>query len=357
MTPSDTGETAEGYIRYSRRKALFIAGCCMVLAGLVIATIRMGGTDLTYGEILRYIFRPDDSWESSVVWDLRLRVILAAVIAGAALGIAGAVMQILLRNPMASPFTLGTSNAAAFGASVAILFLNGGTVSASIASSTIVISQPGMVTLCAFAFAMLSVATMLLIVKFTGASSESIVLAGMAISSIFSALLAMTQYLADSTTLSSIVSWQFGSVSRIAWGQEMALLLMLIAVSWYFIWKRWDYNTMENGEDVAKGLGINVGRTRIVGLTLSALLTATVVAFMGVIGFIGLIAPHIARKFIGNDNRYILPGSLAIGGLVMLVAYIIASYAFSSSLPIGIITSAVGGPMFIAILLGRRRRV
>ncbi len=323
---------------------------------LIVFTIHLGATGLSYWDIISYILHPDDSWNSAVVWDLRLRVILAAVVAGAALGVAGAVMQIILRNPMASPFTLGISNAAAFGAAFAILFLNGGTVAVSTAGGNIMVDEPLVVTLCAFGFAMACTLLMIIIVKVTDVSPESIVLAGMALSSIFTALLSMLQYMADSTKLSSIVGWQFGSVSRITWSQEYILIAILVVVSAYFIYKRWDYNALESGEDVARGLGVNISRTRLVGLTLSAVLTAVVVSFMGIIGFIGLIAPHIVKRFIGTDNRFVIPGSIIVGALVMVVAYIISAYAFTSVLPIGIITSAVGGPMFIAILIGRRRR-
>ncbi len=351
-----TESTSEGYLRYSFRKAAFLGGCTMLLVVMVIGTIRLGDTGLSYGQIITYILHPDDSWYSSVVWDLRLRVILAAVVAGAALGLAGAVMQIILRNPMASPFTLGISNAAAFGASFAILFLNGGTMAVSVSGSSVSISQPLLVTACAFAFAMICTLTMLLIVKVTDVSPESIVLAGMAMSSVFSALMSFVQLMADNTKLSAIVGWQFGSVSRITWNEEYFLIVILVVIAAYYLYKRWDYNAMESGEDVARGLGVNVPRTRLVGLTLSAVLTSIVVSFMGVIGFVGLIAPHIVKKFLGTDNRFVLPGSIIVGGLVMLLAYLVGSYAFPTVIPIGIITSAVGGPMFIAILIGRRRR-
>ncbi len=355
--PGKTEGTSEGYLRYSRRKTVFLCACLALLTAMVIGTIRLGDTGLTYGQIITYLMHPDDSWYSAVVWDLRLRVILAAVVAGAALGLSGAVMQIILRNPMASPFTLGISNAAAFGASFAILFFNGGTVAVSLSGGTVNIDQPLVVTLCAFAFAMLCTLTMILIVKVTDVSPESIVLAGMAMSSVFSALLSFIQLMADSTKLSSIVGWQFGSVSRITWNEEYILIGALVLIAAYYLYKRWDYNAMESGEDVARGLGVNIARTRLVGLTLSAMLTSIVVAFMGVIGFVGLIAPHIVKKFLGTDNRYVLPGSVLIGGLVMLLAYLVGSYAFPTTIPIGIITSAVGGPMFIAILIGRRRRI
>ncbi len=348
-------ETAAGYLRYSRRKYAFLGLCTLALVVLTVYTVGLGDTGLGYADILRYIFRPDDSWESAVVWDLRLRVILGSIFSGMALGLSGAVMQTILRNPMASPFTLGVSNAAAFGASFAILFLGAGTVTFG-TSGSISVTHPVAVTVCAFAMAMVCTLAMLVIVKVTDVSPESIVLAGMAMSAIFSALLSFMQYMADSTTLSAIVGWQFGSISRINWKQEYMLIGTLVMITLYYLYKIWDYNSMESGEDVARGLGVNIPRTRLIGLTLSAMLTAVVVSFVGIIGFIGLIAPHIVKKFVGTDNRFVIPGSIVVGGLVMLIAYIVSTYAFPSVIPIGIITSAVGGPMFIAILIGRRRR-
>ncbi len=351
-----TGGTTEGYIRYSRRKVLFLIACAVALFLLSIFTIRLGATDLGFADIIGYLFMPDGSWNSTVVWDLRFRMIVAAIFAGAGLGIAGCVMQSTLRNPLASPFTLGLSNASAFGASMAILFFNGGTVVGQTAAYTNVTS-PLTVTFMAFVFAMLATGVMLLLIRLTECTPESIVLAGLAISSIFSAGLAFLQYVADDVALSAIVFWQFGSLSKVSWSNLYIVGIVLLVVVAYFLYKRWDYNALESGEDVARGVGVNVNRTRIVGLVMSAVITATVVSFMGIIGFIGLVGPHIVKRLIGNDNRFVMIGSMLVGALVLLLAYIIGSYAFYTVIPVGIITSAVGGPMFIAILLrGRRRR-
>ncbi len=352
--PQDEG-TKEGYLRYTRNKMLFLIGAAVLLFFLSIYTIGLGATDLTYWEILKYLFSPDDSWDSTVVWDLRFKMIVAAIFAGASLGLAGAVMQSILRNPLASPFTLGLSNASAFGAALAILYLNGGTVVGQTAAYANV-NDPLLVTVMAFAMAMVATGIMLLLVKMTECTPESIVLAGLAISSIFSAGLAFMQYMANDVALSAIVFWQFGSLSKVSWDNLYIVGAVLLIVSIYFIYKRWDYNALENGEDVARGVGVNVRSTRIVGLVLSAVLTAVVVSFMGIIGFVGLIGPHIVKRLIGNDNRYVLIGSMLVGALVLLLAYIIGSYAFYTVIPVGIITSAIGGPLFIIILLGRRRR-
>lgn len=354
-TETETFDTSEGYLRYSRKKWLFLGALTMALVLLSLFTIKLGSTDLSYWEIIQYIFHPDDSWDSTVVWDLRLKMIVAAILAGSALGIAGCVMQSILRNPLASPFTLGLSNAAAFGASLGILFLEGGTIVGSI-SAYATISNPLLVTLLAFLFAMVATGIMILLVKVTDCTPETIILAGLAISSIFSAGLAFLQYIANDVALSAIVFWQFGSLSKVSWNNLYIVAIVLIIAVVYFLYKRWDYNAMEAGEDVASGLGVNIRSTRFVGLTVSAVLTAVVVSFMGIIGFIGLIGPHIIKRLIGNDNRYVLIGSMIVGSLVLLLAYIVGTYAFETVIPVGIITSAIGGPLFILILLKGRRR-
>ena len=355
QTEEEISETQESYLRYSKKKWMFIIGSIVALILLSLYTMSLGETELSYGDIIHYIFHKDNSWNSTVVWDLRFRMVIAAIFAGAALGIAGAVMQTILRNPLASPFTLGLSNASAFGAALAILFMNGGRTVGQTAAY-IDIDNPLLVTLVAFAFAMLATGIMLLLVKMTECTPETIVLAGLAISSIFSAGLAFLQYIANDVQLSAIVFWQFGSLSKVTWKNLYLIGFVLLIVASYFIYKRWDYNAMESGEDVARGVGVNVRRTRIVGLVLSAVLTATVVSFMGIIGFIGLVGPHIVKRLIGNDNRFVLIGSMLVGALVLLLAYVVGSFAFSTVIAVGIITSAIGGPMFIIILLRGHRR-
>lgn len=351
---NDSPATKEGYLKYSRRKTGFIIACTVLLVALSIVTIGLGSTGLSLSEIIHYIFHPDGSWSSTVVWDLRLKYVFTAIAAGAALGIAGAVMQSILRNPLASPFTLGLSNAAAFGASLAIIFMDAGVFVSN--SSGYDINNTAAVTIMAFLFAMVATGVMLLMVKMTECTPETIVLAGMAISSIFSAGLAFLQYIASDVALSAIVYWQFGSLSKASWDNLAIIVIALLAISSYFLYKRWDLNAMESGEDVARGLGVNIRLTRFLVLTLSAVLTAMVVSFCGVIGFIGLVGPHIVKRLVGNDNRYVLVGSIVMGALVMLLSYVVGTYVIFPTIPVGIITSAIGGPLFIAILLKGRRR-
>lgn len=262
---TESDAVTDGYLKYARRKILFLGSMLVVLVALVIFTLGLGDTGLSYSQIIQHIFNKGDTWNDDVIWDLRLPRIAAALLAGCALGISGAVMQSILRNPLASPFTLGLSNASAFGAAVGILVLNGGIVFGSTAAYPI-INNPAIVTICAFVFAMVATALIIILSKFTSASPESLVLAGMAISAIFSAALAFTQYIADDVALSSIVFWQFGSLDKVGWdGLKIIFFVSLVGII-YFLWKRWDYNAMEAGEEVARGLGLNISRTRLVGL-------------------------------------------------------------------------------------------
>ena len=352
-------EITQGYLRDSRGKVLFLVFCAALLIALILFAVRIGASNLSYVDIIHYIFHPDSSWSSTVVWDIRLPHILAAIVAGAGLGVAGAVMQSVLKNPMASPFTLGVSNSAAFGAALAIM-IGGGSIVGSMSATYPQVSNELLTTIMAFIFSMVAVSVIILLTKVMNASPETIVLSGMAITSIFTAGLSLLQYFADQDALALIVYWQFGSLDKLSWTDIYIISGVFIAASLYFAYHIWDYNSMEAGDDVARGLGVNVERTRILGLVVSAVITAVIVSFTGIIGFIGLVAPHIVKKIVGNNFRYVLIGSILIGALVLLVSNIVATYGFANiidtSIPVGIITSALGGPLFLAILMSSQRR-
>jgi iron complex transport system permease protein len=330
----------------------------MVMATITISvvSIRLGSSDISYIEIIRILFTGHSGgeigeWHVHVVRNLRLPMIIAAILVGSALGIAGAAMQSILRNPLASPFTLGLSNASAFGAAVGIMAVTGST-----AAHWFTGYGGSMVTvLFAFTFSMLATAVVIILIKFTDTTPETIVLAGLAISAIFAAALAFMQYIANDVQLSTIVFWQFGSLDNISWNEMLALGVALFIAAAYFLFKRFDYNVMESGDETAASLGVDVSRTRIAGLAISAMVTAVAVSFAGIIGFVGLLAPHVVRRIIGSDNRYLLPGSMLVGTLVLLIANIISQHAFGVFVPIGIITSAVGGPIFLYILIRGHR--
>jgi iron complex transport system permease protein len=294
-------------------------------------------------------------WDS-IIWNIRLPQALAAIVAGAGLSVAGAVMQSILRNPLGSPFTLGISNAGAFGAALSVIVLGTGKMQSTVADA-VIINNPYLTTMVAFLFCLLATGVILLISKIRGTSPEVMVLAGVALSSLFTAGTMFLQYFADDTQLAAVVFWTFGDVGRANWLElEIMTAVVLLSVI-FFIANCWNYNAIDAGDETAKGLGVNVERIRMIGMVISALVSAVVVSFLGVIGFVGLICPHMVRRLIGDDQRYLIPGSTVLGGILLLVSdtaarLIVAPYV----LPVSVLTAFMGAPTFIYLLLRGYRR-
>ena len=329
----------------------------MTLAvALVTLTVDLGS--LSFFDVLHIIFNKNDPSISRsdriLVWDIYMPRIACGLLAGFALGVSGAVMQCVLRNPLGSPYTLGISNAAAFGASVGIV-LNGGAIIGQ-SQATIMIDNPYLVTASAFIWAMIGTGIIVLLVTITKVDANTMVLAGVAISSIFSAGISALQYIYNEYALSAIVFWQFGSLGKATWDELKIVAAVAIPIIVFFIWKRWDFNALDNGPDVAKSLGVNVNGLRIATLVLSALMTAVVVSFMGIIAFIGLLGPHMIRMIIGSDHRYLIPGSMFLGAIILLIADCVGQSLFTFTLPVGIITSFLGGPLFLFLLIKGYKR-
>jgi iron complex transport system permease protein len=356
------------YARHISLKMLFLS--CMAAAIFLIAVYAstVGPYHITFWEAVNAVINYQGSTVDTIIWNLRLPRIIAAILVGAALGVSGTIMQCVLRNPLGSPFTLGISNAAAFGAAVGIILLGGGTVLGQSVTTTY-IDDPYLVTGSAFAAAMLATLIIIVLVKVTKVSPEAMVLTGVAISSMFAAGLAALQYFSNDSALANIVYWQFGDLGKINWDQNLIMAVAVLFICAYFILKRWDYNALDTGDEVAKGLGVNTDAIRIVSMVLASLLTAVAVSFVGIIGFVGLLAPHIVRRIIGGDHRFLIPGSALLGSLVLLVSDTVGrnmgdllNWMFGSGhpsfiVPVGIITSFIGGPLFIYILIRGYRNV
>ena len=349
----------DDYSKQTAKRTFAIVSLTGIMAIVALITLKLDVGSIGFAELIHVIVDKNDPANNTadviLVWDLYIPRILCGILAGFGLGIAGAVMQCVLRNPLGSPYTLGLSNAAAFGASIGIV-LGGGLI---IGQSNAVISytNPYFVTLCAFVSAMAATGIIIALVRFTTVSAETMVLAGVAISSIFSAGISALQYIFNDSALSLIVFWQFGSLGKAGWSELAIIAVAVIAISAFFIWKRWDLNALDNGTDVAQSLGINVNRFRLVVLFLSALLTAVIVSFMGVIAFIGLLGPHMVRLAIGGDHRYVLPGSMVVGAIILLISDCVGQTLLPFVMPVGIITSFLGGPLFLYLLIrGYRKR-
>jgi iron complex transport system permease protein len=324
-----------------------------VLIICIVIAAQNGPIDIPFVDVIRDIFTLNTSGTGGVIWNIRMVRIIGALLAGAGLAVAGVVMQCILRNPLASPFTLGISSAAAFGASFAIIFLGAGSSMTSMVS----INNPYITTICAFLFSLLATGAILLLTKITRVSAETMILAGVAISVMFSAGLSFMQYIATDSQLGNIVAWTFGDLGKATWSWNTLILLVLLPVVLYFFYKRWDYNALDAGEDTAKGLGVNTERERIIGMVLSSVLSAVIVSFFGIIAFIGLLGPHIARMIIGSDHRYLIPLSIILGAIILIIADGVGQVIlYPSVIPVGIITSMLGGPLFIYLLIRRYRK-
>lgn len=353
MTQDET-TGVESYCKVRSRKKLTILTITALLILLFLSSLYIGITRVSLSQIISNIFGYDDSWEGYVIHNIRLKRSVAAVFAGMGLGVAGAAMQCVLRNPLGSPYTLGLSNAAAFGAALGILVIGGGTVVGS-ATSSYMIDNPYIVVISAFAFSLLATGAIILSMRMMSASPETMILAGMAMSAIFSAGIAFLQYQADENTLSAMVFWQFGDLEKIGWANMPIMAVSVILPTLFLYLKSWDLNAIDMGDDVAQGLGIDVSGTRVAVLVAAALMTSVIISFVGIIGFIGLLAPHLARKLVEDDKRLLFPASAVIGASVMLLAMLIGQNAFPFSVPVGIITSLIGGPLFLWILFSKYR--
>jgi iron complex transport system permease protein len=349
----DGNQISRKYRGFVRQKRLFLLVGLLLLVVCVIIAAQNGPIDISFTDVVRYIFTFDTAGTGGVIWNIRMVRIIGALLAGAGLAVAGVVMQCILRNPLASPFTLGISSSAAFGASFAIIFLGAG----SSMTSTVSINNPYVTTVCAFLFSLVATGSILLLTKITRVSAETMILAGVAISAMFSAGLSFMQYIATDSQLGNIVAWTFGDLGKATWSWNSLILLVLLPVVLYYFYKRWDYNAMDAGEDTAKGLGVNTERERIVGMVASSVLSAFIVSFFGIIAFIGLLGPHIARMIIGSDHRYLIPLSIILGAITIIIADGVGQVIlYPSVVPVGIITSMLGGPLFIYLLIRRYRK-
>jgi len=315
-------------------------------------SIKVGATDLSFKEIVASIFF--DTKDSSIIWNIRISRIVVAIVAGIFMGVEGTILQCVLRNPLASPYTMGISQGAAFGASFSIIILGAGTLYSSQADA-VILNNPYLTVFFAFLGALIGVVAIIIISKIHNLSPEVMILAGVAMSALFSAGTMFLQYFASDTQVAATIFWTFGDVSRAGWNDFWIMVIILIPILIYFIYHSWDYNSLSAGEITAKSLGINTEKIRLIGLLLASFTSALTVAFLGVIGFVGLIAPHIMRRILGNDHRFLIPSSGLLGALILLISDSFSRLIISPIiLPVGIITAFMGAPMFLYIIIKMR---
>ncbi len=317
---------------------LAVLGGVLLLA--VLLSLRAGSYETPMGELIKGLFGlSSDRKVNLVVQNNRLPRIVTALLAGGGLGLAGCILQAVLRNPLASASTLGVSQGATFGAAFAIVVLGLGATSG--------IGIP----LCAFLGSIAVALVILGLSKFRQVSPEGIVLAGVAISSMFTGATTLIQYFADEVQLSTLVFWTFGDLGSTGWKDIPSMAAVVAILCVYCIIHRWDYNALLSGEETAISLGIHVKRLTLINMVLCCLTSSVVVSHVGLISFIGLVAPHIVRMVVGNNHVYLIPGSILGGATLLLLGDLFARTVISPViLPIGAITSFLGGPLFLYLL-------
>lgn len=317
------------------------------LAVLLALDVGSGAAGLSWKQIFATLFQPQaaGATEHFIIWNLRLPQALMAIAAGAALGLAGAEMQTVLDNPLASPFTLGVSSAAALGAAL------------SLALGLQLPGVPTQYATAANAFVMALLCSLMLdhAARRMQMAQQGIVLLGIALVFGFNAVLALIQLLSDATALQNLLYWMMGSLDGSRWADVALLSAVFLAIGAAALRHAWPLTALRFGEERAGSLGVDTRRVRRWALLRVSVLAATTVALVGVIGFVGLIAPHIARRLWGEDHRWFLPASACIGAIILLAASVCAKQLSSHvEIPAGIVTTLVGIPFFI-IVLSRRR--
>ncbi len=343
-------DTLTRYRQILRQRLMLISVLVLAILASVMLDFTLGPAGLSLDTLWQTLLHPDavDAGTRVIVWDIRLPYALMAVVVGFSLGLAGAEMQTILNNPLASPFTLGVSSAAAFGAALAII---------------LGIGIPGVpdqwfISANAFVFALFAALMLDGVTRWTKVSTSGVVLFGIALVFTFNALVSMMQFIASEDTLQGLVFWTMGSLARASWeklGVLTAAFALLIPFSMLASWK---LTALRLGEDRAVSFGIDVRRLRLATLLRISILSALAVAFVGPIGFIGLVAPHIARMMFGEDHRYYLPASALVGALVLSLASVASKNLIPGVIiPVGIVTSLVGVPFFLSIILRHRGTV
>lgn len=362
----DDGEEEEGESLSAQyhigivRKLMFIAICVAITflaAGFIIT--QEDGYAIDFLDVYKIFFNhiingaPDaesDGWnayfDDYVVWELRFPRIAVGIVAGFGLAVAGAVMQSTMKNPMADSYTTGVSSGAAFGAALAIVY-----------DVTVINSDTSLLAL-AFIFSLVPTTLIALMSRFRKMSATSMILTGMAVMYIFSACTTALKLWADPDALSSLYRWQVGSLNNMLWSDFPMMCTVTVLGTIVIMLLSNRINILSSGDESAKLLGIDANKLRIICLLLASLITASIVCYVGTIGFVGLVAPHIARIFVGSDNRYLIPAGASFGAMLMIIAdYLGRTILSPAVLEVGVVTAFIGGPLFLWLIIRQRREV
>ncbi len=338
------------YVKYTYRKAILIIVLAPLLVFLIGGAVSIGSAEVSWGQIYIAIMERlfPGNYQASrlswlVVWELRLPRVIMGLLAGLGLGMAGGVMQSVLRNPLAEPYILGIASSAGFGASLAILLGKG-----LIGGQYLIITN-------AFIFALICSGIIFAISSGKRAKPDTVILIGVAMNFFFQAMNTLMLYFADPDAVKTAMFWMVGDLGRVTW-QNIALTTPVILLCCTFLlWKANDINILDAGDDYAISLGVRVPKLRITLMIIVSLLVSGIVCFTGAIGFVGLVAPHICRIFIGGDNRFLLPAAGLLGAVLLITADTVARTIISPAiLPVGIVTTFLGVPLLIYLIMQKK---
>ena len=348
-------ELKQEYFKVSQAKRLLLLCLALAVLAAIVWSLNIGPSKVnlkTAWEVVMDLFVPNESLtkaEKVIVLRLRLPRICSSILAGVLLACSGLLMQGVFQNPLVSPYTMGVSNGASFGASLAIVF----------ASNLAFLNLGEYLTpLFAFVFSALTMLLVQGIGKLSKNSTATLLLAGVAVGHLFSGLVSLMKYVANEQQLPDLVFWQMGSVSTVTWPQiQIMAIAALLGIVFMTIFA-WDLNVMSTGRESAISLGVNYTAIRTIAFLISTLMTGVAVSFTGIIGFVGMVAPHIARIIVGNDYRYTIPTASICGALLLLVADSISRVLVSTvSIPIGVVTSLIGVPFFLWLIMRKKQEV
>lgn len=339
-----------------RKGKQVIAILSLAVAVMAFACLFVGSSHMTFSDCIQALMKKGTASNVRIIWNIRVPRVLAALIAGAGLSISGLIMQTTLNNAMASPSTLGVSNAAVFGANLSIIAFAGGFLSTgNNVNSYTVGANPYATSLMAFLFAAASILLVLALCRIRAFSPNVVVLAGIAIGSVWTAATTILQFYATDVGISAAVIWNFGDLGRATYKTDAIMFAVVLCGVIFFRLMAWNYNALLSGEAVAKTMGVNVEFLRFSSMLLASVITAVCVSFLGIIGFVGIICPHVTKRILGQDHRLSIPVSLLSGSLLLLIADTFSrSMGNGSALPVGAITSLLGAPFFIAIIFSRK---
>lgn len=323
----------------------FILICIIGCAVLAVYSATLGSYPISAEQVYTVIWNAitgtpqPDANIAHIVINLRLPRIVGAVVCGVALAVCGTAMQSMMKNPLADPYTMGISSGAGFGAAIAIIL-------------GIQLISGGGIVLNAFVFALIPALVILFLSKFRKATPTMMILCGISLMYLFNAMTQLFMLIADPEDLASVYQWMVGSIEGLDFGKIATILGITAIGSVYVQYMANQLNIMGIGDESAKTMGVNVERKRLSVLLVITLVAASVVSFTGIIGFVGLVAPHVARIFIGADNKYLIPAAAAFGALLLVVSDIVArTVAAPLMLPVGVITACIGGPLFMFLIL------